>query len=167
MRLLANPSLHDHSVDTAIALVDAATNPLDPEESAKAKRFGLLLSIKVASNRMPRRDLFAQRNLAGAMRHRVRRARMEAAFRGRIERARNFAGNRQLFMPFIGLGRERCGEQRLRVRMKPEDGCSRLHYAVDDKPEMIRHKARSGINYRHPDGSLGSRVGVIKLNNRS
>src|SRR5215467_4026641 len=76
------------------------------QSAAKAKRFGWLRSIKVASNSVLRGDFLAQRGLAGAMRHRVRTTRMEPASRRWIERARHFASDRQLFVSLVGVGRE-------------------------------------------------------------
>lgn len=72
---------------------------------------------------------------------------MEPASRRWIERAWDFAGNRQLFMLFIGLGRERCGEQRLRIGMKWLRAQFQAVGKLDDLSEI--HDRNAVTNVRH------------------
>jgi len=75
-------------------------------------------SVEMAGDRVLRGDLLADGRLVGAARHGMRTARMKPAPGRRIERARDLAGNRQPFVPLVGMGRQGGGKQRLRIGME-------------------------------------------------
>jgi hypothetical protein len=39
---------------------------------------------------------------------------------------------------------------------------ARLHHSLDDRPGITRHQARSGFDYRRPDGSLVGDVRTLR-----
>ena len=83
-----------------------------------AERFGRLRSVEMASNRVLRGNLLAHGDLVRAERHRMRAARMKAAARWRIEGARHFAADGQLFVSLVGMRRQSRGEQGLGIGMQ-------------------------------------------------
>jgi len=55
----------------------------------------------------------------------------------------------------VGIHRRRAKTARSIAALDPSTAArlARLHHTTDDKPGITRHKARSGFNYRRPDGS--------------
>src|SRR5271167_3585993 len=84
-------------------------------------------------------DLHESRLLRGATRHRVRAARVKAAARWRVERARHLARENDLLAPLIGVARECCGKQRLGVGMFWCTGQGAGVAALDDLAEIHDH----------------------------
>src|SRR5437868_3658125 len=94
------------------------------------------VSVEMAGHHVLRGDFFADRRLARALRHSMRTPRMKAAAGGWIERARDLAADRQLFVSFIGMRRQSRGKQRLRVRVERLGAEFEAVGELDDLPEI-------------------------------
>ena len=93
--------------------------------------------VKVAGDE-PVLDLAEHWLLLGAARHCVRAARVKAASRGGIERARHFAREDDLLAPLVGMARECGGKERLGVGMFWRTGQGAGVAALDDLAESYR-----------------------------
>jgi len=88
---------HPDERHARLIITGEVPSALDPPSACR--------SVKVAGDRVLRGDLFADRGLLRALRHGMRAPRVEAAARGRIERARDLAGDDQSRVPFVGMSR--------------------------------------------------------------
>src|SRR5882724_3330761 len=105
-------------------------------------------SVKMAGHHVLRGDFFADRRLARALRHSMRTPRMKAAARWWIERARDLAADRQLFISFIGMRRQGCGKQRLRVGVERFGAELQAVGELDDLPEIHNGNPMADMGHR-------------------
>ena len=73
---------------------------------------------------------------------------MEAASRGRIERARYFAGNRQLFVSFVGMRRQSGGKQSFRIGVERPGTEFEAVGEFDDLSEIHNRDAVADMRHR-------------------
>ena len=73
---------------------------------------------------------------------------MEAAARGRVERAWDFATDGQLFVPFVRMRRQSCGKQSLRVRVERLGAQFEAVGELDDLPKIHDGDTVADMGYR-------------------
>jgi hypothetical protein len=54
----------------------------------------------------------------------------------------------------VGARRKRVADAHAALEPPAAAKLARLHHTTDDRPGITRHKARSGFDYRRPDGAL-------------
>src|SRR6266446_3618049 len=106
------------------------------------------ISIKMAGDHVLRGDFLADRRLAPALRHSMRTSRMKAAARGWIERARDLAADRQLYMSVVGMRGQGCGKQGLRVGVERFGAQLQAVGELDDLPEIHDGNAMTDMGHR-------------------